>query len=180
MQMKYLLLYPSEVTLFFLFVQKGQSTISWVLLCAFHFHDNGLNPLGRWKMTFARICIRRLAFVSGNSNVSIGLFWLIKTVRKKQHWRCKQPFHYSKNQVMRRCKRYCQRAIRAKTLGWRGGSRIEPRKTGLRGRKILDRAEKCVTWSNVDSPGTKWSVVNQLKYKISHNSRRLDFLCLFT
>ena len=24
----------------------------------------------------------------------------------------------------------CQRAIRAKTLGWRGGSRIEPRKTG--------------------------------------------------
>ena len=25
---------------------------------------------------------------------------------------------------------YCQRAIRAKTLGWRGGSRIEPRKTG--------------------------------------------------
>ena len=25
----------------------------------------------------------------------------------------------------------CQRAIRAKTLGWRGGSRIEPRKTGL-------------------------------------------------
>ena len=24
-----------------------------------------LNPLGRWKMTFARICIRRLAFVSG-------------------------------------------------------------------------------------------------------------------
>ena len=41
-----------------------------------------LNPLGRWKMTFARICIRRLAFVSGNSNVNIGLFWLIKTVRK--------------------------------------------------------------------------------------------------
>ena len=82
MQMKYLLLYPSEVTLFFLFVQKGQSTISWVLLCAFHFHDNGLNPLGRWKMTFARICIRRLAFVSGNSNVNIGLFWLIQTVRK--------------------------------------------------------------------------------------------------
>ena len=26
---------------------------------------------------------------------------------------------------------HCQRAIRAKTLGWRGGSRIEPRKTGL-------------------------------------------------
>ena len=25
---------------------------------------------------------------------------------------------------------YCQRAIRAKTLGWGGGSRIEPRKTG--------------------------------------------------
>ena len=25
---------------------------------------------------------------------------------------------------------YCQRAIPAKTLGWRGGSRIEPRKTG--------------------------------------------------
>ena len=82
MQMKYLLLYSSEMTLFFLFVQKGQSTISRVLLCAFHFHDNGLNPLGRWKMTFARICIRRLAFVSGNLNVNIGLFWLIKTVRK--------------------------------------------------------------------------------------------------
>ena len=41
---------------------------------------------------------------------------------------------------------FCQRAIRAKTLEWRGGSRIEPRKTGLRGRKILNRAEKCVTW----------------------------------
>ena len=25
----------------------------------------------------------------------------------------------------------CQQAIRAKTLGWRGGSRIEPRKTRL-------------------------------------------------
>ena len=44
--MKYLLLYPSEVTLFFLFVQKSQSTISWVLLCDFHFHYNGLIPLG--------------------------------------------------------------------------------------------------------------------------------------
>ena len=52
MQMKYLLLYPSEVTLFFLFVQKSQSTISWVLLCDFHFHYNGLIPLGveKWHL----------------------------------------------------------------------------------------------------------------------------------
>jgi len=51
MQMKYLLLYPSEMTLFFLFVQKGQSTISWVLLGAFHFHDNGLTPWAlKWHL----------------------------------------------------------------------------------------------------------------------------------
>ena len=31
------------------------------------------------------------------------------------------------------------------------------------GRKILDRAEKSVTQCNVDSPETKWSVVNQSK-----------------
>ena len=90
------------------------------------------------------------------------------------------------------CCLFYQRAIRAKTLEWWGGSRIEPRKTGLRGGKILDRTEKSVTWCNVDSPETKWSVVNQskgstwrtgsswIKYKISHNSRRRDFLCLFT
>ena len=31
------------------------------------------------------------------------------------------------------------------------------------GRKILDRAEKSVTWCNIDSHETKWSVVNQSK-----------------
>ena len=60
------------------------------------------------------------------------------------------------------------------------------------GRKILDRAEKSVTQCNVDSPETKRSVVNQSKgstwrtgsswitNKISHTSRRRDFLCLFS
>ena len=38
---------------FVLFVcSKGQSTILWVLLCDFHFHDNGLIPLGveKWNL----------------------------------------------------------------------------------------------------------------------------------
>ena len=36
----------------------------------------------------------------------------------------------------------CQRAIRAKTLGWRGGSRIEPRKTGQKAEKFSIELKK--------------------------------------
>ena len=37
---------------------------------------------------------------------------------------------------------YCQRAIWRKTLGWRGGSRIEPRKTGQKAEKFSIELKK--------------------------------------
>ena len=84
--MKYLLLYPSEVTLFFLFVQKGQSTISWVLLCAFHFHDNGLILLGVEKLYLHKFASAAgLAFVSGNSKCKYWAFLIDKNCQKKQY-----------------------------------------------------------------------------------------------
>ena len=77
----------------------------------------------------------------------------------------------------------CQRAIRTKTWGWRGGSRKEPRKR----QKILDRASKSVTrisWPvtrwNIDSPETNGvTIVNQSKGGTWHRGLRWMWYLFF-